>query len=90
MTPLDAQGNPGQQSESPIIHVGVALDDHAVVDDIADDTELYDPKFTWDPVPGAARYEVEVNSSSDFVVRVEGLLHRQADRHDTDRRGRSS
>ena len=30
-------------------------------------TEAYDPSFSWDPVPGAARYEVEINSSSDFA-----------------------
>ena len=29
--------------------------------------EAYDPRFSWDPVPGAARYEVEINSSSDFA-----------------------
>jgi hypothetical protein len=33
----------------------------------ADQTTYVDPQFSWDPVPGAARYEVEVNSSSDFA-----------------------
>jgi hypothetical protein len=27
-----------------------------------------DPRFSWDAVPGAARYEVEVNSSQDFAA----------------------
>ena len=29
--------------------------------------EVFDPQFSSGPVPGAARYEVEVNSSSDFA-----------------------
>jgi hypothetical protein len=34
----------------------------------ADQTTYVDPQFSWDPVPGAARYEVEVNSSADFAA----------------------
>jgi hypothetical protein len=66
VTPLDAQGNPGEQSEVRSFTWEWPSTTTPVVEDIADDTELYDPKFSWDPVPGAARYEVEVNSSSDF------------------------
>ena len=66
MTPLDAQGNPGEQSEVRSFTWEWPSTTTPVVEDIVDDTELYDPKFSWDPVPGAARYEVEVNSSSDF------------------------
>jgi hypothetical protein len=29
--------------------------------------EMFDPQFSWDAVPGAAKYEVEVNSSVDFA-----------------------
>ena len=29
--------------------------------------EMFDPQFSWDPVPGATKYEVEVNSSVDFA-----------------------
>jgi hypothetical protein len=36
--------------------------------DDADHTTFADPQFSWDAVPGAARYEVEVNSSSDFAA----------------------
>jgi len=32
------------------------------------DAELYDPQFSWDRVPGAARYEVEISSSRDFAA----------------------
>jgi len=66
VTPLDAQGNPGEQSEVRSFTWEWPSTTTPVVEDIVDDTELYDPKFSWDPVTGAARYEVEVNSSSDF------------------------
>ena len=29
--------------------------------------EMFDPQFSWDAVPGATKYEVEVNSSVDFA-----------------------
>lgn len=29
--------------------------------------EVLDPQFSWDPVPGAAFYDVEVNASQDFA-----------------------
>lgn len=34
----------------------------------ADATTFVDPQFEWDPVAGAARYEVEVNTSEDFAA----------------------
>ena len=37
------------------------------LDDLNPAPEAYDPRFSWNPVPGAARYEVEINSSSDFT-----------------------
>jgi hypothetical protein len=38
------------------------------VNDLNPDPRVFDPQFTWAPVPGAARYEVEVNSAADFPV----------------------
>jgi hypothetical protein len=29
---------------------------------------IVDPRFEWDPIPGAAKYEIEVNSSQDFAL----------------------
>ena len=37
---------------------------------------FYDPQFSWDPVPGAAQYQVEVNPSDDFARRFARLLRR--------------
>jgi large repetitive protein len=67
VTPLDAKGNPGQQSEIRSFTWDWPSTTTPHVTDLAAETELYDPEFTWDPVSGAARYEVEVNSSSDFA-----------------------
>jgi hypothetical protein len=66
VTPLDAQGNPGDQS--PIRSFTWVWPSTTVpaLSDLAPSTEHFDPQFAWDPVPGAARYEVEVNSDSEF------------------------
>src|SRR5919108_1096491 len=37
-----------------------------VTDLAADQDEIFDAHFSWDPVPGASRYEVEVNSTEEF------------------------
>jgi hypothetical protein len=67
VTPLDARNNPGQESEVRSFTWNWPSTTSPHVTDLAFDTELYDPEFTWDPVPGAAHYEVEVNSSVDFA-----------------------
>ncbi len=36
--------------------------------DLDSDAHVVDPQFSWDAVPGAAEYEVEVNFSEDFAV----------------------
>jgi hypothetical protein len=33
-----------------------------------DTATFVDPQFEWDPIPGAARYDVEVNTSQDFAA----------------------
>jgi hypothetical protein len=67
VTPLDAQGNPGDQSAvRTFTWEWPSATTPTVTDLAADDTEFFDPEFSWDPVPGAARYEVEVNSTSNF------------------------
>ena len=35
--------------------------------DLVAATEFFDPQFSWTAVPGATKYEVEVNSSIDFA-----------------------
>jgi hypothetical protein len=66
VTPIDAQGNEGEQSEVRSFTWDWPSTTTATVNDLIDDTELFVPEFSWDAVPGAARYQVEVNSVSDF------------------------
>jgi hypothetical protein len=66
--PLDAQGNPGEQSSVRSFVWEWPSSTTPALEDLAASTEHFDPKFSWDPIAGAAHYEVEVNSSSDFAT----------------------
>jgi hypothetical protein len=68
VVPLDAQGNPGDRSPTRSFTWEWPSTTTPSFDDLDDSTELFDPRFSWDPIPGAAHYEVEVNSSSDFAT----------------------
>jgi hypothetical protein len=67
VTPVDAQGNKG--TPSPIASFTWLWPSTTTtrLSDLVDAPEVMDPQFSWDPVPGAARYEVEVNPSQDFA-----------------------
>jgi hypothetical protein len=66
VTPLDAQGNPGEQSPIRSFAWVWPSTTTSALADLNDTTEVFDPQFSWDPIPGAARYEVEVNSDDNF------------------------
>lgn len=67
--PLDAQGNPGEQSSTRSFTWEWPSTTTPGLTDLVDaSTELFDPQFSWEAIPGAAHYEVEVNSSSDFAT----------------------
>jgi hypothetical protein len=68
VTPVDARGNRG--TRSPVWSFTRTWNSATtpVLTDLASDPELFDPQFSWTAVPGAERYEVEVNSSSDFAT----------------------
>jgi hypothetical protein len=66
VTPVDAQGNEGEPSETRSFTWEWPSTTTTAVQDTAPETELYVPEFTWDPIPGAAKYEVEINSVFDF------------------------
>ena len=68
VTPVDSEGNRGQQSEIRSFVWVWPSETSLSWSDVADAAELFDPQFGWDPVPGAARYEVEINPSSDFTI----------------------
>jgi hypothetical protein len=65
--PVDAEGNRGVAT--PIASFSWQWNSVTAVhmDDLNSAPEAFDPKFSWNPVPGAARYEVEINSSVDFA-----------------------
>jgi hypothetical protein len=66
VTPVDAQGNEGERSEVRSFVWEWPSTTATDVQDIEPSTEFYVPEFTWDPIPGAAKYEVEINSVFDF------------------------
>jgi len=67
VVPLDAQGNEGEQSEVRSFTWEWPSATTPDVQDAAPETERYVPEFTWDPIPGAAKYEVEINSAVNFA-----------------------
>ena len=66
ITPLDGAGNRG--GSSPVWRFTWRWPSSSTpqVTDVASATEIYDHRFSWTPVAGAAGYEVEINTSSDF------------------------
>jgi protein-S-isoprenylcysteine O-methyltransferase Ste14 len=67
ITPIDAAGNRGEPSGVWAFTWLWPSATAPSVTDVASDPEIYDHRFEWDPVPGAAGYELEVSSSSDFA-----------------------
>ena len=67
VTPVDAQGNSGTPSVVASFVWVWPTRTTVRVNDLVAAPEVYDPQFSWDPVPGAARYEVEVSPSQDFA-----------------------
>jgi hypothetical protein len=65
--PVDAEGNRGVAS--PVASFSWAWPSTTTpsVTDLNASAEVYDPQFSWDAVPGAAKYQLEINSSSDFA-----------------------
>jgi hypothetical protein len=68
VTPVDAEGNRGVATPVASFNWLWPSATTTQLDDLNPAPEAYDPKFSWAAVPGAASYEVEVNSSSDFAL----------------------
>jgi hypothetical protein len=67
VTPVDAQGHRGAPSPVQSFTWTWPTSTSARVDDIFAAPEVFDPLFSWDPIAGAARYELEINPSVDFA-----------------------
>jgi hypothetical protein len=68
VTPENAVGHRGARSAIGSFTWSWPSATSVSVTDLNSDARVYDPQFSWDRVPGAARYEVEVNPSQDFAV----------------------
>ena len=55
VTPIDAQGNEGERSETRSFVWDWPSTTTPTVEDVVPETEFYVPEFSWDPVPGAAK-----------------------------------
>ncbi len=67
VTPVDAEGNRGVSTPVASFSWLWPSVTSVQVEDLNATPEVFDPRFSWNPVPGAASYEIEVNSSSDFA-----------------------
>jgi len=67
ITPIDAAGNRGEPSAVWAFTWLWPSETAPAVTDVASAPEIYDHRFEWEPVPGAAGYELEISSSSDFA-----------------------
>jgi protein-S-isoprenylcysteine O-methyltransferase Ste14 len=68
VTPLDADKHSGTRSAVGSFEWSWPTGTSPRLTDLDNDPRVFDPQFSWDPVPGAAQYQVEVNSSEDFAV----------------------
>jgi hypothetical protein len=66
VTPEDADGRTGTRSAIGTFTWSWPTATTTNVTDLNPDPRVVDPQFSWAPVPGAASYQVEVNSSSSF------------------------
>jgi hypothetical protein len=82
VTPLDAEGNKGVRSRVrsfqwawPAVPTNLVVHDLVGPSDVSDpafgtpfDTALFLPQFQWSIVPGATRYELEINSDQTWAT----------------------
>jgi hypothetical protein len=67
VTPVDSDNHRGQRSTVGHFHWSWPTTTAVRLADLDDDPRVFDPQFSWDPIPGAAQYEVEVNAAQDFA-----------------------
>jgi len=67
VTPLNAQGHAGAPSATKSFEWRWPSTTTPIFTDLGPQPEIVDPFFSWTRVLGAAGYEVEVNSSSDWA-----------------------
>ena len=68
VVPVDAEGHAGTPSaifSFAWIWAGTTTPS---VSDMVPGVEIYDPLFQWAPIPGAASYQIEINTTSGFAT----------------------
>lgn len=66
--PVDAEGNRGTRSRVGSFVWSWSSNTQVVARDLVAAPEHFDLQLSWRPVPGAARYEVEINPSREWAV----------------------
>ena len=66
VTPIDAEGHDGTPSQVFQFSYSWPTDTNLTLTDLSSDPGVFDPQFSWDPVPGAVYYKVDVSSDPDF------------------------
>jgi hypothetical protein len=67
VTPVNAVGHRGARSVIGSFVWRWPSETSLGVENLSSVPNEYEPKFSWDRIPGAATYEVEVNSAQDFA-----------------------
>lgn len=68
ITPVDAGGLRGTRSRVASFTWTWPTATQTGLLDLNDTPQVFDPLLAWDPVPGAARYEVEINPDDGFAA----------------------
>jgi hypothetical protein len=68
ITPVDAAGHRGARSGVRSFEWSWPTNTATRVTSVDPELGIFEPQFSWDPVPGAARYEVQVNTAEGFPV----------------------
>jgi hypothetical protein len=68
VTPVDAQGNRGIRSRIASFTWTWRSETAPIVRDLVAPPEHYDLQLTWKAVPGAARYEIEINPAKEWTT----------------------
>ena len=67
ITPIDAEGFQGVPSAISAFTWDWPSTTKTYFEDLSAKPQLVDPKFSWDPIAGAASYQLEINTTADFV-----------------------
>jgi hypothetical protein len=68
VTPIDAAGNRGTASDTWSFTWKWNSTTTLTYEDLAPAGDVVDPRFSWAPIPNAARYDVEINSDAGFAA----------------------